>query len=77
MNPSKVDKTVCDEYQLIKHPLYFILKKSVFKTDLYFHLEVRSIPSNLIFANPVNLQNMSTLGVGQFPSRTLNEFFLN
>ena len=29
-----------------------------------------------IFANPVNLQNMSTLGVGQFPSRTSNNFFL-
>ena len=30
-----------------------------------------------MFVNPVNLQNLGTLGVEQFPNRTSNDFFQN
>ena len=61
-------KRVCDQHQLIKHSLNFILKKSLSKTDLPSRSQV-----NCIF---VNLQNLGTLGVKQFPNRTSNNFFL-
>ena len=49
-------KRVCDQHQLIKHFLNFILKKSLSKTDLSSRSKV-----NCIFINPVNLQNLGTL----------------
>ena len=61
-------KRVCDQHQLVKHSLNFILKKSLSKTDLPSRSYV-----NCIF---VNLQNLGTLGVEQFPNRTSNNFFL-
>ena len=51
---------VCDQHQLIKHSLNFILKK----------MELGQY--NCILVNQVNLQNLGTLGVEQFPNRTSN-----
>ena len=62
---------VCDQNQVIKHSLNFILKKSLSKTDLTSRSYV-----NCIFVNPVNLQNLGTLRVEQFPNRTSNNCFL-
>ena len=45
---------VCEQHQLIKHSLFFILKKKVSKMDLLSRSQV-----NYIFVNSVILQNMS------------------
>ena len=37
VNPLRIIERVCDQHQLIKHSLFFLLKKSLSKT---FHLEV-------------------------------------
>ena len=54
-------ETVCDQHQLIKHSLNFILKKKMYlKVKRTFHLDSRS-QVNFIFVNSVNLHDMSTL----------------
>ena len=76
---------VCDQHQLMKHSLYFILKKKVSKRDLPdLDLDLLQLCKSRKSAEYEYI--LSTLGVERIPSRTSNNlsqldeyfnFFLN
>ena len=49
VNPPRIIERVCDQHQLMKHSLNFILKKKMCPSRSYV---------NCIFVHPVNLQNI-------------------
>ena len=59
---------------LIQSPFRLTFEKSVIRKVT--RIWASSKLDQLHLRNPVNLQNMSTLVVGQFLSRTSNNFFL-